>query len=168
MYSLIDIILIVIICVFTFKGFNKGFVKTVGYLLSYFIGIILAFQFFLPIYIFIQGFIKFESKIAEAVIFILILLIFIKLIKLLISAISNFFKIPIINSVNRVLGALFGFVEGILILGTIIFLFSNYMIFTDFTENMLATSEIAIKLANIAFLFYPFIPKALKELQGIL
>ena len=168
MYSLIDIILIVIICVFTFKGFNKGFIKTAGYLLSYFIGIILAFQFFLPIYKFIQSFINLESKIVEAVIFILLLLIFIKLIKLLVSAISNFFKIPIINSVNRILGALFGFIEGILVLGTIIFIFSNYMIFASFTENMLATSEIAIKLANIAFLFYPFIPKALKELQGIL
>lgn len=151
---LIDIILLVIITAFTLFGFWFGFIHTFGSLIGFFGGIFIASRF----YDYFGGGIPFRIFI-----FVLIFILVGRLVGLFFSIINKAFHliriIPFTSSINRLLGALFGFTEGILVVTGFVFIVNFYKL--DSWFSFVRNSEIVPFAIKISRILIPFVTKAL-------
>ena len=75
--------------------------------------------------------------------------------------------IPFTKSLNRLLGALFGFLEGSLVLGLSLYFISRFTISDWFAEVLLA-SKVAYWLIKMAAILTPLLPVLLRQLQSVI
>ena len=148
--AILDIILLVILAYFALKGFKDGFILSVINVLLLLISLFLAvlyvneFSNFLSSYLYLLG----DSTVDIIAFSVLFLIIFIAF-----SFVANILKIvnkiPLVGFLNKVLGALFGLIKGILILSILVFLFNMYRP-KDLFEKELQNSNVYSYLAEIA------------------
>jgi len=153
---LLDIFIVVILLCFLMAGFRFGFIQSIGALIGLIIGTFFAVfyynalaNFALPLYL---G----NLKIAQIISFILILILISQLVGFIFYIINKIFNIiaiiPFLKTFNSLLGGIFSLIEGILILGVILYLFGNY--FQHFLINS-SLAPILIKIANVLISFFP-------------
>lgn len=148
--ALLDIILLAFLGLFAFKGYKDGFVlsiiNVVILLVSLFLTVLYVNEVadYLSSYLYLLG----DSTIQVVAFALLFIVIYI-----LLSFVANILKvlnsIPLVGSLNKFLGALFGFFKGILILSIIVFLFNSYRP-KDLLEEQLKQSQVYEYLADIA------------------
>lgn len=164
---LLDILIIFIIAIFIFKGLKLGLIEAVGGIVGIIVGIILANQYYPGIAEWLSGFVK-SPLVAGVGGYILAFIIINRLVALGFWLINKMFNIvaiiPFLKSFNHLLGGLFGFIEGVLILGIAFYLLT----LVPFGEKLLppdTNSKFAPQLISVGKLIDPFLPDSLKQLQ---
>ncbi|PJE77176.1 hypothetical protein COV05_01015 [Candidatus Uhrbacteria bacterium CG10_big_fil_rev_8_21_14_0_10_48_16] len=119
----IDIILLVIVGAFVFFGLFFGLIHTIGSIIGSIIGIVAA-TFLTDAVVNMFGFLS-DSGPTKVFVFVVIFLIISRLIGLVIMILEKVFGffsiIPFAKTINHLLGAGLGFIEGLIIVGVVLF-----------------------------------------------
>lgn len=162
----LDIIFIIILLFFTFNGLQKGLVKVVGGILGIFVGIYFAGLFYLQFSDWLQTVTQvFGSMEANIISFIVVFIVVNRVFALIIFLLDRIVRIPIINSINKLLGATLGFIQGALIVTLIVIIFTNLGSFVD-ADNIISKSLIAPYSEKVITIIRPFLPQDLKSIPG--
>lgn len=165
-----DLVLIIFLGGFIFYGFYIGLVRMILNLGSSIISIIISVNIYLKVYELIP-FIGFGSEsLGKTISFILVLIILSYALSFAFKFAAKILKIitslPIISFVNRFLGGILGLVQGLFVLGVIIFVMSRYAITNDFLNNLIVSSDVApIFMGSINWIT-PLVPEALRLLDS--
>ena len=125
---IVDLVLILALLGFVGAGMKDGFVHTFGRLVGSIIGFVAARAW----YVKIAGFLGLAMPTgwASVVAFIVIFAVITRLVGFLFTLIDGVFRIvsilPFLKSINSLLGAILGFVEGIILLGGAIYLILTF------------------------------------------
>lgn len=164
----LDIIAFIILLGFVFNGVNKGFIKLLGRIIALIIGIILASHLYIPIFNFLNSFLSLNESIAKFFIFIITYLVFNRLINWLFVLIEKIYKlvsiIPFTKFINKLLGAILGLAEGLLLLGIIIHLLKSFSLL----NNQIKESILSPILVWFINLILPILPKSIQFLQSMI
>ncbi len=76
-------------------------------------------------------------------------------------------RLPFLSSVDKILGAVVGFFEGVLVIGLLLYVASRYELGAWMTHAF-ATSTVAPWFLNSSAVLQPLFPQALKELRSII
>lgn len=127
---LVDILLIAIVGLFVLFGLFFGLVHTLGSLIGTMLGIVLASRLIDPAFEKF-GFIFGGGGAAKVILFVIIFLLVSRLIGVLFwlaeRVLGVFAMVPFAKSINRLLGAVFGFVEGVIVVGVVLFFALQYL-----------------------------------------
>jgi len=161
----IDILLIVIVGAFVFFGFFFGLVHTVASLIGSVFGVIVASRLVDPAFE-AFGFILGGGTFAKIMFFFMIFLIVMKLVGLVVWFITKVFDIlawiPFASAFNRLLGAAFGLIEGIVVVGVVLF-YMMRVLPDDALRAMLETSIVADFLIAMMSALQVFFPESITQ-----
>jgi membrane protein required for colicin V production len=122
---LVDLVLVIIVGAFVLFGLFFGFVHTLGSLVGSVLGIVLATRLLEPAVDKFSFFFNNNESVASVVIFIILFVLISKLIGLVFWILGKVFGIlswiPFAKTINRLLGAVLGFMEGVIVVGVIIY-----------------------------------------------
>jgi membrane protein required for colicin V production len=163
----IDIFLFLILLGFVYNGISKGFIKLLGRIVALVLGIILTSHLYIPIYLFLNQFFSLNESIAKISIFILTYIILNRIINWLFVLIEKVYKllsiIPFTKFINKLLGAILGLLEGLLILSIIVHLFKSFNLF----HQTIKDSLISPALLWFVEIILPILPSSIKFVQQI-
>ncbi|MBI5370196.1 CvpA family protein [Candidatus Uhrbacteria bacterium] len=162
--TFIDLLLIVIILAFVFFGLFFGLLHTLGSLFATIISVIIASHFVNPAFD-TFGFMLGGGQTAKVITFIFLFFITSRLLALLMKFFGGVFYwftyIPFANTFNRLLGGLFGLLEGVIVVGVIIF-YAMQILPDDTLLHALQGSLLAKYLVAIMSALQVFFPETLK------
>ncbi len=122
---LVDLLLVIIVGAFVMFGLFFGFVRTLGSLVGSVLGIVLATRLLEPAVSALGFFFNNNTAVASVVLFILLFALISRAIGLVFWIIGKMFGIlswiPFAKTINRILGGVLGFVEGVIVVGVIIY-----------------------------------------------
>ena len=127
-FSIIDVVFLVVILIFTIIGVIKGFIDNLFGKLSWILAILGAFFFYDRIATSLLAGIE-NKIIANILSFLLLFVVIFIVIKLLQVVLQKIFSGAILGSLDRALGFFFGVVEGLAIVTLVMFLLSNQPFF---------------------------------------
>lgn len=119
--GLADILILVILGVFLLKGVLRGFLREVCSLLGLVLGVLLAFYLHLPLSQKMLDLFAWPSQLCIILSFVLIFLLTLLIFSLLGYVLNRFVKLVLLGGVNRALGAVFGLMQGVVVLALILF-----------------------------------------------
>ena len=161
----IDIVLIVLIGAFVLFGLFFGLFHTLGSLAGTVAGIIFASRLIDPAFA-TFGFLFGGGTVAKVILFFLIFFLINRLIGLGFWFLSKFFSffswIPFLRSFNRLFGGLFGFLEGVVVVGVVLF-YAMQVLPEDTLRNALETSRVADFLITTMGIMQVFFPEAARQ-----
>lgn len=168
---ILDLILLIFLGAFVLYGFYVGLVKMILKLIATITAIIITVNVYIPVYETFP-FIGFGSEnLGKIISFIVILAIVNYLLSLIFGFIAKLLKIitslPVVSFVNRVLGGILGLLQGLFILGVIIFVSSPFVLNSDFFNPLIAESSLAPMFLKVNVWISPFIPKALEMIDSV-
>lgn len=139
-----DVILFVILTIFTVWGFFFGFIQSFGSFMGLILGVFVANKYYLILTDWL-GFIPVSEIVIKIIAFFAILILISKLTGLVFYFIDKFFHlisiIPFLKTINRVSGGILGFIEGFLIIGAFLYVVNNYSI-SILPADMLSGSKL--------------------------
>ncbi|HNV96899.1 MAG TPA: CvpA family protein [bacterium] len=155
----VDIIFLIIILFFTITGFRKGLVRALGGIIAIILGFYGASIFYSQASMWLQGItIIFSEPIANVLAFIIVFIIVNRVAMILVYVLDKIFSIPVIGFVNKLLGAIFGFLAGLLLVGILVLaVLSFYSGEVSAFEN----SKIVPSAEKTINFVKPLIPKSL-------
>jgi membrane protein required for colicin V production len=168
--TIFDVILLIAISGFVFFGLFFGLIHTLGSLVGLVAGTWLAGHYYETVAESTKFMFGSQLNLSRIIIFIIIFTIANRLIGFLFYLIDKVFKIisiiPFLKTINRLLGAILGLVEGLLAVGLFLYVAAKYPISPWFT-GVLEQSQVAPALAEVSKILTPLLPDALKQLQSI-
>jgi len=147
-FTIIDWIFGILILIFAFSGLVKGFVDCVFNKLCWILGLILACLFYDEAATRILSSIE-NPALSNVLGFIIVFVAVFLVVKLIQIVISKIFQLNILKSLDRVLGFASGVVEGIAIVGLIIFILTKQPFFQ--ADKLLENSFFNDLIAKILF-----------------
>ena len=170
---ILDIILLVILGSFVLYGFYLGLVRMVLGLISSILSIIISVNLYLRFYQWGGFFLKsFSENTGKIISFIIVFIIVGVILEVVFRIIAKILKLvtslPIISLVNGALGGVLGLVQGVLVIGAVVFVISHYVGGNEKVAGvMVASNLIPIFLKGINWIT-PFFPDALKMLKSVI
>ncbi len=162
--ALLDIILIVILIMFVSFGFWFGLVHSLGALVGVVAGAFFAGRSFEPLAQWIHSMVGGSINLERVIIFIIIFTIINRLVGFLFWIIERAFKLltmlPFLKTIDRLLGAVFAFLEGAFVLGLTISVALHFKI--PLFEAAVSNSGLAKTLVGISRFLEPLLPAALR------
>ena len=167
--NLFDIILLIILLAFVWKGFRAGLIGAIGGFVGIVVGIILGGRFMALVGTWLAKFINIDNaNLANIIGFVLIFIAVNLVVSLIVKLINVVFHIiPFIDLVNKLLGAVVGVIGGMLAISAIVYLLSLFPISDGINEALLKSSFVPVA-KNISVVIIPFMPEAIKNLKSIL
>ncbi len=160
----IDIILLVIVGAFVLFGLFFGLIHTLGSLIGAIIGIALASRFVEPT-VEMFGFLVGDGSAGRIIVFIILFIIVSRLVGLVFWVLEKVFGfvsfIPFAKSLNRLLGGIFGFIEGVIVVGVILF-YSMQVLPEDTLLTLLEGSSVANYLVAAVSALQVLFPESLR------
>ncbi|MFA5954600.1 MAG: CvpA family protein [Patescibacteria group bacterium] len=165
----LDIILSILLFGFAVWGFSNGFIRAIGGIIGIIIAAFVAGQFYLwlanivgPIF----GPFQAVARIASfAFLFLLIGRLFGFVVLLVERAFDFLAFLPFLKSINRLAGALFGLILGVLVLGTLLYIAGKYSLWTSFNDAVIQ-SQLAQYLLVASSILRPLFPESVRQLQS--
>jgi len=161
----IDIVLLVIVGAFVFYGFFFGLIHTIASLIGSILGIIIASRLVDPVFE-AFGFLLGGGAFARIVLFILIFFVVIKLVGIVVWFVTKVFDllawIPFAQTFNRLLGGVFGLIEGIVVVGVVLY-YMMLVLPDDALRSMLETSNVANILIAMMSALQVFFPETVRQ-----
>ncbi|MGB0757261.1 MAG: CvpA family protein [Patescibacteria group bacterium] len=163
----LDYILLGILAIFTWVGFWSGFITSLGRFLGLFLGAALASRYYIVLapeweWVFFDN-----TTLTEIALFIIIFIVVSRglgLVFWILDKIFDFIRFfPFLTTINRVLGGVLGLLEGVLVLGLVLFLLTKYPVSSDLIQSM-NTSVVADVLLGMNFVIQPFLAEAFRNL----
>ena len=168
---LFDIVLIGIIVGFTLFGFWFGFIHTLGSLVGTLLATYLASRWYEAAANWLMNITGWTGNFPKVLMFIILFLIINRLVGLLFflvdRSLSIITKMPFINSLNKLIGGVFGFIEGLVVLGITIYFINKFPLGPGFM-TALANSKVAPYCVHASSVLLPFVPEAIKQLKAAL
>ncbi|MFA5134388.1 MAG: CvpA family protein [Patescibacteria group bacterium] len=159
-----DIILLLVFFGFVGAGFYFGLIHTLGAVIGAVLGVIVAGSLYEQVSPFLQFFMLKEG-VADVLSFIIVFIVISRLIGYMVHVLDKGFKlarlIPFATTVNRFGGALLGFFEAALVLGTVLYVASHFQLSPEINAAI-DRSPFAGLLMTIASVLVPLIPDSLK------
>ncbi|MBI5729318.1 MAG: CvpA family protein [Candidatus Magasanikbacteria bacterium] len=169
--SLFDLVLLLIIGGFALFGLWFGVVATLGSLVGTVFGVYLASRWYVVPATWLINATGWNANFSNILVFIILYLIINRLIGFIFYIIDKSFSIithlPFINSLNHLLGGLFGFIEGVVALGITFYFVSRFPLSPAFMAAASA-SRVVPFCVSIAGLLWPLAPEAIRALQNAL
>ncbi|MDD5043360.1 MAG: CvpA family protein [Patescibacteria group bacterium] len=166
---LFDLVLLIILGGFILFGLWFGLIHTLGALVGVIAGSWVATHYY-EVVANQLGWLVGSSNWAKIIIFIMIFIIVTRLVGLAFYLLEKVFNIisiiPFLKTINRLAGGIFGALEGMLVLGTILYVASKYNLGV-LTEQM-ARSEIAPYLLLVTTILWPLFPELLKKIKSVI
>jgi uncharacterized membrane protein required for colicin V production len=130
MFSLIDLVLVLIVGMFVFFGLFFGLIHTLGSVVGTILGVVLGTRLIDPVFDKF-GFLFGGGGAGKVILFIILFLLISRLVGLGFWMIEKVFGLlawfPFASTINRLLGGLLGFVEGVLVVGVCLFFAMQYL-----------------------------------------
>ena len=162
-----DIILLIILFGFIFYGLFFGLIRTLGSLLGVVIGLWLTFVFYPMVFNWAKYLFFGHEFFGKIITFIILFTIINRLIGFIFAVLDRTFDllsiIPFLKTINRLAGAILGFLEGGLVLGLILLYISQ----TSF-GGWLASSQVAPFLIKFTKAISPLIPQLVDKIKGLM
>ncbi|MDO8626382.1 MAG: CvpA family protein [Candidatus Magasanikbacteria bacterium] len=166
--SFFDLILAIIIGGFGLFGLWFGLIHTLGSLVGTVLGVFLASRFYEPLANWLTGITGWAGNFPKVIMFILAFIIINRLVGLLFWVVDRLLsvvtRLPFLNGLNKILGLVFGLLEGVLVLG-IIFNFMQIYPLSPRFMGYLANSALAPLTMGVAAVLWPLVPQALQMLR---
>ena len=124
----LDIIIAIILLLFGLKGFRKGLIIEVVTLLAFAVGIYGAMHFSDFTAAHLQDFMDINPKYINTVAFVLTFILLVVLVNLLGRWITNLIKAMNLNFWNKLGGAVFGAVKGVLLCSVLLMVLTNFQL----------------------------------------
>lgn len=160
--SLVDLILVIIVGGFVFYGAFFGFIHTLGSLIGALVGAVIASRIVDPVFDWI-GFIFGGGTWARIIIFIIIFLIITKVVGVLFGVVKKVWSIvPFGKSLDRLLGLVLGFIEGVIVVGVILYFAMQYLP-EEGLRSVLEMSAVSDYLLMVAGTVQILLPEALQQ-----
>ncbi|MFH1789448.1 MAG: CvpA family protein [bacterium] len=167
--SYFDIAIICIIAAFGLFGLWFGLVHTIGSLIGTLLGLFLASRYYAHLADWLINITGWSTNFSKVLMFIVSFIIIARLVGLIFwiieRALGIITKLPFIRGLNHLLGALFGVIEGTIVIGVSIYFISRFPLSFGFMES-LANSSMAPLVVQPVKLLLPLIPTAIKFLQS--
>lgn len=167
--SLFDIILLGIIAAFALFGLWFGFVHTLGSLVGSLLGVYLASRYYQPLATWLAHVTGWSENGARVIMFIAAFIIITRLVGFAFWIIDKVFSIithlPFIHSIDKILGGLLGFFEGVVTIG-LLFYFVERFPLSEKIMTLVAHSVVVPKTVAVASILIPLLPEALKLLRS--
>ena len=169
--TLFDLFLLLILFVFVASGFVAGLIQKVGNILGMILGVWFAGQYFTEFGGWLDQYIPGDERVAKIVGFIIIFVLVSNITGLIFLLLNKIFHlisiIPFLKTFNRLLGAIFGFAEGVLVLSLVIFII-NIFFQEGWLAELIAKSQVAFWLLFIAKIWIPMLPEVLRKVKQII
>lgn len=160
----IDFVLILLLFGFVLSGFWFGFIHTLGALVGTIAGIFISSRLYDDLAAWAAANFAGALNVWRVVIFIVLFIVISRLIGFLFYLAEKVFNviaiIPFLKSINRIAGALLGFLEGAIILGALIFIMTKFPF--GLADKIFAVSVIKKYLLDAFNILMPFVPQAMK------
>lgn len=164
--TILDWILIIILIGFVLSCMKQGLIYSFGSFLGLFLGTFIAGRFYDNLAVIFGG-----GNWSKVISFIIIFTIVSNLVGLIFYIINKIFKIltviPFLGLINHLGGAIFGFIQGVLFIGIILFFLSRFDLATVIT-NALGGSILAPLFTKVGGILAPFFPKIIREIKSII
>lgn len=165
----LDTILLIILIGFTAWGFANGLIRAVGGIIGIILGAIIASRYYIQLADIIRPFFGDYGGFAFVVAFVFLFLLVGRLFGIVVYFFEKAFDvlaiIPFLKSINRLAGAIFGFLLGCLLIGTILFVAGKYSQWTAFNDAVLS-SKLAQFVLTTSRIVTPLFPEAVKQLRS--
>jgi len=170
--SIFDVILLILLSGFIFYGFFFGLIRTIGSLVGVIAAAFLASRFYLEFFGYFVKFFFGYNNLGKVLSFLILFSLITKVVSFLFSLLDKVFGllsiIPFLKTINRLAGAIFGFIEGALALGLILYVSSRYALINTLFGSWMANSQLAPFFLKVANLITPLLPEVLKKLQSLI
>lgn len=170
-FTLVDVVLIIVFFGFVFGGFALGLIRAVGAIVGLGLGTWVAGHYFMPAADWLAPFLGGNSSIANIISFLMIFIIVNRLVVLAFHLLDKAFHIiaiiPFLKSLNRIGGVILGAAEGILTIGVIIYVIAKFAPDSGFVTNSLNNSQIAHYLVFAAQWLIKLLPSAFSNIVSV-
>lgn len=146
--SLVDVVILVVLGLFLLKGVLRGLLKEVCSLLGLILGGLLAFYLHLPIAQWLMDMFHWPSQLCVALGFLTIFISTILIFGALGYALNRFVKLVLLGGLNRLTGALFGALQGVVLLSLILFAMNSASL-PEGVRKQLKRSELSPPFAEL-------------------
>ncbi len=169
--NVFDIILFLILFGFVWCGFWFGLIHTIGSILGVIIGTWVGGLYYEKLAELAAPIFFGNANLGKVACFLVIFLIVCKAVGFIFYLLDKVFKfisvVPFLKSINRLVGAILGFLEGIIVLGLIFYFYSKYP-FWGFLNNLIVDSQVVPYFLKFAKILLPLLPEMLKQIETIL
>lgn len=169
--SIFDISILLIIAGFAMAGIWFGFVHTLGSLLGTAVGAYVGTRWYDMLATWIQGITGWSDNVCTVIAFIILFFVVNRVVGFLFWLVERFFnpltRLPFISSINRFLGLILGFFEGLLTLGLIFYVIDKFPVGDTFMAWVAASTVVPYTL-GAADIFMPLIPEAFQHINTVL
>ena len=168
--TIFDVILLIILGGFVMFGLWFGFIHTLGSVLGTFAGAFFAGLVYNPIGNWLAQIFG-NPNLMKIFAFIFIFIIANRLIGFgfyVLDKIFNFLTIvPFLKSINRLLGGVLGFFEGLLVIGLSLFIISRFPI-SDWFTAVLQASTLAAWFIGVSTILQLMLPELLRQIKSVI
>lgn len=157
--ALLDILILVTISGFTIYGFARGLIRSAGALAGLLLGVWGAMLFYTILFGWLNDLFLGHDILGKSICFLIIYIIINRLVNYGFSILDSTYDIisivPFLRTINRVTGALLGFIEGGLAAGLVLYASLQLPLTLDLFAKMIIKSQFAPQLIIFAKIFLP-------------
>ncbi len=165
--NVIDIIIVLIICYFGYRGYKNGLVRELASLIALVAGIFLSIRFSDFVTSFIENKVNLDPKFMPIIAFGVIFIAVVILVLVFSKVFDKILKIIKLQWLNKMLGIVFGLSKILLILGGLFFLITEFIVKLGIVEKSFFLKSICISYCLDVFMFvFPYI-KGISSSAGI-
>ncbi|MBU4369742.1 CvpA family protein [Patescibacteria group bacterium] len=165
--SFFDLILLLLLFGFVWFGFWNGLIRTLGGIIGLVLAVFVAGQWYETVALKLLPFLSDNLSLARLLSFILVFIITQFIIICLLKVVNKIFNLPVLKILNRLTGAIFGLIEGGLILGLVLYFSTKFTLVPNWAE-ILNSSSIAPTLISFGKILQPLLPQVLKQIQSLI
>ena len=162
-----DLILLLALFGFIWFGFWNGLVHALGGLISIILSVFVASRWYDVLALKLLPFLDNNASLANLLGFIIIFALAQIVFMSIVQIVNKFFQMPFLKIINRLAGAVFGLVGGVLIIGLILYFSTKFSLGSGW-EDLINTSFIAPTLIVFGKLLLPLIPEAIKQIKSLI
>lgn len=159
--TVIDFIILLIIAGFVWKGIKLGLIESVGGIVGLFVGAFMASIYYDEVADVLVRILFGSQVLANVLGFLLVFILVNRAVALLFWIIDKIFHIiaiiPFLKTFNRLLGGIFGLIEGLIFIGIIVY-FLSFAPFTGGLQQSVGDSKFAGIFETVGKIADPFIP----------
>ncbi len=165
--TLLDIILIIILLLFTATGFRLGALHAVGAIVGFVVGLNVANTYYQEVTAKLS-FLSFGHELVLSMaVYVLLVIITARAIGLVFWLIDKLIGVvPFLGTFNMVIGAFAGAAEGVMVVGLVLTLLLRFPYISVVTEEV-SKSQVAPTLVNTFSVMASFLPEQFKNLDSI-
>ena len=168
--STLDAVLILTILLLVGINLGFGFIHAVGSIGGLLLGIVIARSTYLVVAGWLSPLgIGDDTLIGRAIAFILIFALVTRLVGLVVHWLNTFFQfIPLVPTINHLLGAAVGLIEGVMATGIALYVLLGYLDPTSKVALAIHASTLAGFLMAVARVLVPLIPPAIQKVRDLI